>query len=64
MRFEDLPTATPQQLHRKPVAGHWRQTPHRLEARHFGGAWHPIHNALRGPGNVLLVHGMVLAPEQ
>jgi hypothetical protein len=63
MRYEDLPHASPQQLHRKPISGQWRQTQHRLEARHFGGAWHPIQSAQQAPGRLLLVNGMVLAPD-
>jgi hypothetical protein len=64
MRFEDLPQVSPQHLHRKPVAGQWRQTARQVEGRHFGGAWHPVPNAQRAPGRLLLVNGVVLAPER
>jgi hypothetical protein len=64
MRFEDLPQVPPQHLHRKPISGQWRQTPRQVEGRHFGGAWHPVPNAQRAPGRLLLVNGVVLAPER
>jgi hypothetical protein len=63
MRYEDLPQASLQQLHRKPISGQWRQTQHRLEGRHFGGAWHPVPTAQQAPGRLLLVNGVVLARE-
>lgn len=46
-----------------PVAGHWRVRSGAIEGARFGGAWHPVPFAKRGPGNVLLVNGMILVPE-
>ena len=62
--YQQLPTVSQEQLQGKPIGGQWRVRAGALEGQRFGGAWHPVHKGQRGPGNVLLVGGMILVQER
>lgn len=58
-----LPEVSLEQLRGRPVAGHWRVRSGMLEGCRYGGAWHPLRKAERGPAGMLLIGGMILVPE-
>lgn len=58
-----LPQVSPDRLRAVPVGGHWRIRSGILEGRNYGGDWRPLHNAQRGPQNVILIKGMILVPD-
>lgn len=58
-----LPEVSLEQLKGCPVAGHWRVRSGMLEGCRYGGAWHPLRKAERGPAGMLLIGGMILVPE-
>jgi len=61
--YHQLPEVSREQLKGRPIAGHWRERSGMLEGCRYGGAWHPLRGAERGPGGTLLVGGMILVPE-
>jgi hypothetical protein len=58
-----LAEVSQEELKGRPIAGHWRERSGMLEGCRYGGAWHPLRGAERGPGGTLLVGGMILVPE-
>lgn len=62
--YLDLPEAHPDRLQGKPIGGRWRIRNGTLEGQRFGGAWHPLRSAERGPGDVIVSNGMILVQER
>lgn len=61
--YHGLPEVQAEALRGCPIAGHWRERSAILEGCRYGGAWHPLRGAKRGPGGTVLIGGMVLVPE-